>query len=746
MGIVRKGWLASALLLLGSMAWAQGYTGGQIIISDTNFILRDSTTATKRMFFELSGLSTGVNVFTVPNLSNSAAGTATLAYDGTNETSLTTVTVQGKAYRFISTAVVQEGDILIGASSDATMTNFSRAINNSGGTAGTDYLVAAANPYVSSAIDTTGTGGTVTLTASINGTRGNAYTVATTEAHITATDFATLATGVNGSATLSTTASGMQNGQTPINVGVVGTNDRIIISAAVKGAGQFDGTITSADLTGARTWTLPNQTGNFVALGQANLSLLPTAPTAAAASGAGYDSALAASNATAGTSSAGAAAGGAVTLTGGDAARYTSGDANGGSINFVPGAGIGAGTRGTVNFGSAAVYDRILVSPAVKGAGQFDGTLTSSDLTATATWTFPDASGTFALLGVSNGSTLSSGSIIAGDTSTYDRIVMNPVAKGASQFDLTLSLLDQDAAHAINFPNASGTVLVANPTLQAVTTAGASTITAITLGGATPLVLDGATAGTNATSLTVVDPTGANTITVPDASGTIQLASAKSLYTLIQGGYTLSGTTTASPADTVKITIVDTVNSITDGDVQVCGYTTAGDQSTLVKTCEIIDCAAMGGGGNATTSATFIEITNIKASSFATLNGTGDETIKAEFTGGGSPVAIFTAVNLVNSAKSNFVNVTVKESLWSPVCIDLQGCDVEPADLTSASNGRVLTIIGRDSTQTITLTDSANMDIAAAGAAALTVGDSIQLIYNSVNAKAWVEISRSAND
>jgi len=46
----------------------------------------------------------------------------------------------------------------------------------------------------------------------------------------------------------------------------------------------------------------------------------------------------------------------------------------------------------------------------------------------------------------------------------------------------------------------------------------ANTFTAAqTFQGATPIVLDGATAGTNATTVTVTDPTGARTFTVPDA-------------------------------------------------------------------------------------------------------------------------------------------------------------------------------------------------------------------------------------
>jgi hypothetical protein len=47
----------------------------------------------------------------------------------------------------------------------------------------------------------------------------------------------------------------------------------------------------------------------------------------------------------------------------------------------------------------------------------------------------------------------------------------------------------------------------------------ADTVTGpLTLSGASPLVLDGTTAGTNATTVSVTDPTGARTFTIPDAN------------------------------------------------------------------------------------------------------------------------------------------------------------------------------------------------------------------------------------
>lgn len=62
----------------------------------------------------------------------------------------------------------------------------------------------------------------------------------------------------------------------------------------------------------------------------------------------GIAATLTASAAVAGSSVAGAAAGGAITLTTGNAARLTSGDANGGDINLTCGTGIGSGTQGNV--------------------------------------------------------------------------------------------------------------------------------------------------------------------------------------------------------------------------------------------------------------------------------------------------------------------------------------------------------------------------------------------------------------
>lgn len=93
-----------------------------------------------------------------------------------------------------------------------------------------------------------------------------------------------------------------------------------------------------------------NTVGNVV-------SLIANVPTAAAASQAGTGVEISASAATAGISTAGAAAGGSLTLRAGAGARLTSGNANGGPLIFIDGAGVGTGVRGGFNFGGTLSTD-----------------------------------------------------------------------------------------------------------------------------------------------------------------------------------------------------------------------------------------------------------------------------------------------------------------------------------------------------------------------------------------------------
>ena len=55
------------------------------------------------------------------------------------------------------------------------------------------------------------------------------------------------------------------------------TDDRIVTSITTGGAARFDGTITNADLTTARTWTLPNATGTLGVVVRADSTTNPAA-------------------------------------------------------------------------------------------------------------------------------------------------------------------------------------------------------------------------------------------------------------------------------------------------------------------------------------------------------------------------------------------------------------------------------------------------------------------------------------
>ena len=117
----------------------------------------------------------------------------------------------------------------------------------------------------------------------------------------------------------------------------------------------------------------------------------------------------------------------------------------------------------TLNTTTAATYTTYFRSAAVPGS--FVISVTSG---AAGSFTLDDIS----LKEVTDGSlyaggTLYPGALVTdatatiGNVSTYDRLILSPVVKGAGQFDLTLSTLDLTAARAINFPNVSGTLLIA---------------------------------------------------------------------------------------------------------------------------------------------------------------------------------------------------------------------------------------------------------------------------------------------
>ena len=117
--------------------------------------------------------------------------TGTVTSSGTNVTADDTVTINGKAYKFVASPTT-EGDVDIGTTAAVTLDNLKAAITHTG-TAGTDYVCAAAHPTVTA---TTNADTVQTLEAITEGTAGNALTLAKSAATLTVSD-TVLAGGVD---------------------------------------------------------------------------------------------------------------------------------------------------------------------------------------------------------------------------------------------------------------------------------------------------------------------------------------------------------------------------------------------------------------------------------------------------------------------------------------------------------------------------------------------------------------------
>lgn len=176
--------------------------GGQANASSANITAPSVTPRPKTDLLVNIYASNTANTITVPASQNNIGGTTgnsraiicgyqtladtyatgTVTSNGTNVSNNDTVTIGGKVYTFKTTLTPAEGEILIGATATDSLTNLSRAINNSGGTPGTDYQVAAESAWVTcSAVVSL----VITLTSIGPGTAGNSTTLAKSAATLT---------------------------------------------------------------------------------------------------------------------------------------------------------------------------------------------------------------------------------------------------------------------------------------------------------------------------------------------------------------------------------------------------------------------------------------------------------------------------------------------------------------------------------------------------------------------------------
>jgi citrate lyase gamma subunit len=165
-------------------------------------------------------------------------------------------------------------------------------------------------------------------------------------------------------------------------------------------------------------------------------------------------------------------------------------------------------------------------------ADSYETTLAVTDPTADRTITLPNATGTVLLADGSGNVAIVGNLTVSGTTTTVNSTDINIqnsfTFEGATAdgFETILSVVDPTADRSVFIPDVSGTV-VTTGNLSAITSLTNPVISGPTISNATfldaAITFEGSTADDFETILTVTDPTVDRTITLPDATGTVQL-------------------------------------------------------------------------------------------------------------------------------------------------------------------------------------------------------------------------------
>jgi len=196
-------------------------------------------------------------------------------------------------------------------------------------------------------------------------------------------------------------------------------------------------------------------------------------------------------------------------------------------------------------------------------ADEYETSIAVTDPTADRTVTLADASGTVML------STLSTNAPDAANSVTGASNALVFEGATADAYETSLTVIDPTADRTITLPNATGTVVLS--TLSTNVRDAANAVTLVSNG----IEFEGATADAYETTVTVVDPTADRSITFPDRTGQVQLASACSVVT-----------PSATPTLTVGLSNCYTLtpNDNEAETITFSGAGTAGDVLTIIFT------------------------------------------------------------------------------------------------------------------------------------------------------------------
>ncbi len=292
-------------------------------------------------------------------------------------------------------------------------------------------------------------------------TGDNDTSIATTafvknQAYLTA-EADTLAS-VTGRGATTATASSFTGGATIRSLTVdtaTGTDDRILITAATGGAARFDGSLTNADLTAARTWTFPNVSGTVVTTG----NLTDITATGTITSGTWNGTTIAVANG--GT--------GATTLTSngvlyGNGTGAIQATAAGTSAQFLVANGSGVpvfvSMSGDVNISNtgAATIQADAVALGTDTTGNYVATVTTSALTGL-TGGAAGSEGTAITLGLDYSATLAANPVLATGNSVFGTTGLIFEGATADTFETLLTPTDPTADNTFTLPNVSGTII-----------------------------------------------------------------------------------------------------------------------------------------------------------------------------------------------------------------------------------------------------------------------------------------------